>query len=84
MIGDSEPYIVLRIGGASNRTETGDKNKCQFKRGIQLKYNDEDALDIEVWDEDMTNDEILYADKLKLSELKGSKGEFSNKIKAKD
>lgn len=32
----------------------------------------------------MTNDEILYADKLKLSELKGSKGEFSTKIKMKD
>lgn len=49
-----------------------------------MKYNDEDTLDIEIWDEDMTNDEILYADKLKLSELKGSKGEYSTKIKMKD
>jgi hypothetical protein len=34
MIGESEPYIVARLGGASNRTETGDKNTYNFKKGI--------------------------------------------------
>lgn len=37
MIGESQPYIVARIGGASNRTQTGDKNKWVYKRGIELK-----------------------------------------------
>jgi hypothetical protein len=34
MIGESEPYVVARLGGASNRTETGDKNIFNFKKGI--------------------------------------------------
>ncbi len=44
MIGESEPYIVARLGGASNRTETGDKNVYNFKKGIELKFCDEDLL----------------------------------------
>jgi hypothetical protein len=46
----------MRIGGASNRTETGDKNKVAFKRSFELKYSDEEHIEIEVWDEDVTND----------------------------
>jgi hypothetical protein len=30
-----------------------------------------------VWDEDVTNDEIVYAEKVKLADLKGSKGDYS-------
>lgn len=64
----------MKIGGASNRTETGDKNKVAFKRGFELKYSDEDFLEVEVWDEDVTNDELMFKDKLKISDLKGNKG----------
>jgi hypothetical protein len=38
--------VVMKIGGASNRTETGNKNKVAFKRGFELKYSDEDAMEI--------------------------------------
>lgn len=48
--------MIMRIGGASNRTETGDKNKFAFKRGFELKYSDEDTMEVEVWDEDVTTD----------------------------
>lgn len=34
LIGESEPYIVARLGGASGRTETGDKNVYNFKKAI--------------------------------------------------
>ncbi len=70
----------MKIGGASNRTETGDKNKVAFKRGFELKYSDEDALEIQVWDEDVTNDQLMFKEKVKLSELKGSKGEHTIKV----
>ncbi len=56
IIGQSQPYVIMRIGGASNRTETGDKNKVAFKRSFELKYSDEEHIEIEVWDEDVTND----------------------------
>lgn len=46
MIGESEPYIVAKLGGTSNRTETGDKNIYNFKKGIELKYFDEDLLEL--------------------------------------
>jgi hypothetical protein len=80
IIGESEPYIVARLGGASNRTETGDKNTYTFKRGIELKCGDEDLLELELWEEDVTNDELVYTEKVKLSELKGNKGELSIKM----
>lgn len=41
MIGESEPYIVARLGGASGRTETGDKNIYNFKKAIEIKYFEE-------------------------------------------
>ena len=46
----------MKIGGATNRTETGDKNKVAFKRGFELKYSDEEHMEVEVWDEDVTTD----------------------------
>lgn len=40
LIGESEPYVYFKIGGASNRTETADKLKASFKRSIELKYSE--------------------------------------------
>jgi hypothetical protein len=48
--------VVARLGGASNRTETGDKNSYTFKRNIELKCGEEDLLELEIWEEDVTND----------------------------
>ena len=34
LIGESEPYLVAKIGGATARTETGNKNNTNFKRKL--------------------------------------------------
>lgn len=31
-------------------------------------------MEVEVWDEDATKDEMIYTEKVKLADLKGSKG----------
>lgn len=46
LLGDSEPYIVARVGGWSARTETGDGNKFSFKKGLEIKYFDEEVLEL--------------------------------------
>lgn len=34
ILGGSEPYVVGRIGGWANRTETGDGQEVSFKKDI--------------------------------------------------
>ena len=79
LIGESEPYLVARLGGATARTETGNKNNTNFKRKLELKYADEEQLVIEMWDEDLTNDEKNFDETIKLSDLK-AKGDYTLKL----
>lgn len=65
------------MGGWSGRTETGEENRVSFKKSIELKYTTESEMEIEVWDEDVTNDEMVYTEKVKLADLKGGKGDYS-------
>ena len=44
LIGESEPYLVAKVGGATARTETGNKNNTNFKRKLELRYSDEDSM----------------------------------------
>lgn len=56
LFGDSEPFVVAKIGGWSARTETGDSQRLTFKKGLELKFSTEDTVILEVWDEDVTTD----------------------------
>ena len=42
LLGESEPYVIARIGGWAARTEVGDANRYTFKKNLELKYSVEE------------------------------------------
>lgn len=70
IIGDSDVYLVARIGGWSCRTETISGKEITFTKNLDLKYSDEKQMLIEVMDEDVTKDDLMYSLDLNLEDFK--------------
>lgn len=46
IVGTPEPYVVFRIGCCSGQTETSNEVKASFKQDIELKFGEEEKLEI--------------------------------------
>ena len=83
ILGGSEPYIISRIGGWSCRTETGSGQEVSFKRALELKFSEEKEMILEVWEEDVNEDDKLFEEKVDISTLK-TKGELTIALKSEE
>jgi len=46
MFGECEPYVQIRVGSWVSRTESGDKLRYAFRRGLEIKYADEEFIEL--------------------------------------
>jgi hypothetical protein len=61
IIGNNEPYLRASVGCCSGRTETANQAKATFKKPIELKFGAEESICLEIWDEDVASDSLLYS-----------------------
>lgn len=71
MIGQMDPFVEVKIGGCSERTETADgagKN-ATFTREIILKFVEEDVVKFDCFDEDLANNDLIGNGEMKISDI---------------